>query len=286
MQSLSFKKSGFSAIPFFCIAILASQQAQANTYTASSVSYSDYHGYSGTTNVGGFSNIEGGYGGIASPGQISWNVTTTAGTASLSFQTIAYGSLDGTGPGSCCTDVLTVNVNGTEVFSGTFQLGGVGNNEILFNPSNAIVNASASSFDWNGGTVDVSGLTVNLLNGINTIQFVYSGDYQSTYDEGWGLNAASLAVNTVPEPETFTLFGLGLLGLAAMRKKAQFTAIELKKSSIILMPYSINDGMPPTQEAHRSRTMRSHIHFTLQPPKLADKVCFDRMLIGKPQQML
>jgi hypothetical protein len=192
--------------------------AHATTFNATSVTYSDQNGYSGTTTPGSFSNIEGGYGGIGTPGQISWGVATGAGAGTLGFEIAGYGSLDGQ---NCCTDTLTVYTNGTEVFSGTFNLGGGGNNVIFYNPTNAIWNAQSPSF-YGGGTLDVSGLGVNLTSGTNTIQFVYSGGNQGIGDEGWGLKSASLVASSVPEAGEWAmiLLSLPVLGWGVRRKQS------------------------------------------------------------------
>ena len=89
-------------------ASLFSANAQALSYTAANVSYSDDNGYSGTTTVGNFS--EQGRLGIASPGKITWDFTATADTGIFSFEIAGYRTLDG--DNSLLQDDLAVYVNG------------------------------------------------------------------------------------------------------------------------------------------------------------------------------
>ena len=96
---------------------------------------------------------------------------------------------------------------------------------VSYNPGNATfaVTPGNAAFVDNAdahGILNVSNLALNLLNGNNTIQFVYSGLNQGMNDEGWGLNSANVVTNQVPEPEILTLLTLGLLVTATARKKS------------------------------------------------------------------
>lgn len=191
---------------------LTAVSAQADTYNASTVSYTDANG-SGSASAGLFPST-----GITSPGQISWTFTSSsAGQGTFGFQIAGYLSLDGN---NCCTDSLSVLVNGNEVFAGAFSLGGGGNNVVTNNPSNASWQSSApeNSTTWNGGLLDVSGILIALNQGSNTIDFIYSGDYQGLGDEGWALNSANV-ITTVPVPGAAWLFGTAFLSLLGLNHR-------------------------------------------------------------------
>ncbi len=147
--------------------------------------------------------------------------------ASLSFVLNGFLSLDGHND---YKDLLTLTINGNQVGTGSFNLGGGGASDTMFGNGTAVtVNPSnmdpGTAIGWNGGTTTVSGVTFALNSGVNTFTFAYSipgasnGSGQGLGDEGWGI--ASATVTAVPEPETYAMLlaGLGLMGAIARRRK-------------------------------------------------------------------
>ena len=165
---------------------------------------------------------------LASSGSFDASFSSTAaGPGNLHFQLVGFASLDGYD--NCCTDVFHLRVNGTEVFAASFNLGGGGTNTILFNPNGATAlttthGATDSLHDshqvtWAGGDSRVA-LPFDLLVGVNTLTFSYSGLPQGVGDEGWGVERLGITT-PVPEPQSYALLlaGLGAAGLLSRRRK-------------------------------------------------------------------
>jgi hypothetical protein len=117
-------------------------------------------------------------------------------------------------------------LNGSEVFSGTWDLGGGGGNRVLFNPNGATVGTVANQ------QLSIS-IPVTLAAGSNHLVFSYESPtsfegsgragFQDLGDEGWGLNAATVTglAGPVPEPASSALLlgGLGALAWLARRRR-------------------------------------------------------------------
>lgn len=156
---------------------------------------------------------------------ITWDFISGGGSSALAFELAGYASLDGYKNHD--TDIFHLSLNGIEIFTGSFNLGGGGVNKILFNPNGATANTTtfqatdnvhnSRQVTWAGGVSQIS-LPVWLADGVNQIIFSYSGNAQGISDEAWGINQASLT--TVPEPAAYTLLLAGLFGLAMARRNS------------------------------------------------------------------
>ena len=153
---------------------------------------------------------------VASPGSFSYNFNAPAGAAALSFVINGYASLDGQ---NCCTDIFTLNLNGTDILSGTYAMGGGGTNITFFAPVGSVITPVQFSF-FGGGKTDIS-TSLALISGSNTLTFSYAGAAQGLGDEGWGLSNISVT-SAIPEPATWTMLitGFGLVGFASRRRTA------------------------------------------------------------------
>jgi hypothetical protein len=166
-------------------------------------------------------------GAMSSPGSVPASFSAGAGAGNVSFELQGYNTLDGD---NFYIDIFHLSVNGVEVFSGTWNLGGGGANRILVDANGAAVTYSPAT-----KTVDVS-VAVDFVAGSNSVTFAYDSPSsfegtsragpQGLGDEGWGLNSATITgnapVTVIPEPETYLLMlgGLATVGLLARRRRA------------------------------------------------------------------
>lgn len=145
------------------------------------------------------------------------------GTAKLDFELIGYASLDGY-QNRDYTDIFHLWLNGVEILTASFNLGGGGSNKILYNPNGATAqtitnNASddphnSQQVTWSGGQTQIS-LPINLLDGANNIFFKYSGKDQGLKDEAWRIGFSSLTLPAIVVNET-SAWGLLVLGLGSL----------------------------------------------------------------------
>ena len=154
---------------------------------------------------------------------IAGSFSAPAGAADVSFTLDGFNTLDGD---NFYIDVFTLKVNGTDVFSGTWDLGGGGSSYIISGPSGATATLNGNQ------TVSVF-VPISLIAGLNTVQFTYDSPdsfdgtsragFQGLGDEGWGLGQVAVTTSAVPEPGSIALMlaGLGVIGGLARRRTAK-----------------------------------------------------------------
>jgi prepilin-type processing-associated H-X9-DG protein len=150
------------------------------------------------------------------------------GLGTLSFVLDGYHSLDGQ---NWYEDDFTLSLNGTDIFKGTFNLGGGGNDAVFLNlgPSAySNVSGNGTNITWAGGHVNfTTPLALNV--GSNSITFNYhalpsnggqNAGWQDMGDEGWGVSNVQVS-GAVPEPAAWALMLTGFFGVGAMVRRSR-----------------------------------------------------------------
>ena len=152
----------------------------------------------------------------SSPGSLSASFNAAAGAGTVAFDINGYASLDGV---NCCTDTFTLALNGTDIYSGSFALGGGGANTVFFAPVGSTQTVTQFAF-FGGGVANIF-VPLTLVAGNNTLTFTYAGAAQGLGDEGWGLQNVVVNGNAVPEPAEWAMLiaGFGLVGAIARRQR-------------------------------------------------------------------
>ncbi|WP_315806741.1 MULTISPECIES: FxDxF family PEP-CTERM protein [unclassified Bradyrhizobium] len=145
-------------------------------------------------------------------------------SSGLSFVLNGYISLDGH---NYFEDDFRLALNGTQIFRGTFNLGG-GSDEtqavVYSNPLGATFSNptnNGTGICYCGGEQQFSFASIPLVAGKNTLTVSYEslgGDYRAGFqgakDELWSI--ADVNVSAVPEPSTWAMMLLGFTGLSFM----------------------------------------------------------------------
>ena len=175
-------------------------------------------------------------------GPVATNTTHTvsfngpAGAANLSFVLDGYASLDGQ---NWYEDDFTLNLNGTDILKGTFNLGGGGADAVYFAPIGSSINnvsGNGTAVTWAGGHVNIA-TPLSLLAGLNTLSFNYTAlgaghaGFQGTGDEAWGVEqvlVTSRGAGGVPEPAAWALMivGFGTAGSMLRRARRQLALVK------------------------------------------------------------
>ena len=163
---------------------------------------------------------------MATDQSFSLSFNSAAATNGLSFILDGYLSLDGQ---NFYQDNFSVNLNGNQIFLGTFNLGGGSNSgsqaNVYSNPFAATLSNptnNGTGIGWNGGKETFNFASLPSVIGLNTLTFTYTSladanhaGFQGLGDEGWGIEQVQVSVSSqqlnvaVPGP----IAGAGLPGL-------------------------------------------------------------------------
>ena len=165
--------------------------------------------------------VPGSTGELATPGSTAVTFTAAAGSAVTDFVVQGFRSLDGV---NGYQDTFTLSLNGVDVFSGSFDLGGGGSNTVTLADAGATYSAFTNGVFAGGGATIHTPLT--LAAGSNTLTFRCDGVAQGTGDEAWGIRALTVTGATVPEPAAWALLiaGFVMTGTAVRRRSAELAA--------------------------------------------------------------
>jgi hypothetical protein len=173
---------------------------------------------------------------IASPGSVGSTFNAPgSGSGALSFQIQGYRSLDGD---NFYRDDFSLFVNGVLTYSGTFDLGGGGNNVVTLAPSGStflVTPPSTGTPTFGGGLADIV-VPISFIAGSNSLLFSYNSPSsgpsgplagpQGLSDEGWAINGVTVT-SAIPELSTWAMMLIGFAGLAfsAGRKRRVAAAV-------------------------------------------------------------
>jgi hypothetical protein len=156
------------------------------------------------------------------PTDTSFSVNVNAvsgGQANITFDLLGWASLNGV---NYYEDDFTLALNGSEIFRGSFSLGGGGENSVLTNTFGLnVAGLQPNVVTFAGGDLLISGL-LSLPPGNNIFTFSYlaltSGHagFQGTGDEAWGVR--NLNISAMPLPPTTILLGTSLLVFSRKRR--------------------------------------------------------------------
>jgi len=240
---------------FAAFAALMATQAQAVTITA----YSSNFDAAATVAAGVIASLSGaavqsvqGYSGLGNGGNVfggnflsSFNAGSTATLTLGSLPT--HSSINITGllgvldswdssDGGCCSpDFFRIYVDGTPIFSDTYNtaLGSVNNSAVLTDIGGGKVQRGFGG-GWNDQAFDLENELQNIVHTASTLTIELRGEgagWQGGDDEGWGIDNLLVQLNgvtvvtpptgDVPEPMTLSLFGAGLGSLAWARRRSR-----------------------------------------------------------------
>ncbi len=158
---------------------------------------------------------------LASPGSTSVTFFGPAAAGAADFVIQGFRSLDGVNP---YQDTFTLSLNGTDVYSASFDLGGGGADAVFLAPAGATDSIVSFGF-FVGGEASIH-TPLTLVAGTNTLTFRYDGDAQGVGDEAWGIRALTVTSATIPEPASWALLlgGFVIVGAAARRRPVVLAA--------------------------------------------------------------
>jgi hypothetical protein len=176
---------------------------------------------------------------MATDQSFSLSFNSAAATTGLSFILDGYLSLDGK---NFYEDDFSVNLNGNQIFLGTFNLGGGSNSgsqaNVYSNPFGATLSNptnNGTGIGWNGGKETFDFASLPSVIGLNSLTFTYTSladanhaGFQGVGDEGWGIEQVSVSsqqlnVGAVPEASTWAMLLLGFasIGFVSYSRKGK-----------------------------------------------------------------
>ena len=162
-------------------------------------------------------------GAIAYPASLGFSANSgVAQSGVLTFTLVGTNTVDGD---NSYEDDFQALLNAASLYTGTFNLGGGGNNVTFTNPSGATLSNYVLNGTNGGGSIDFS-IPVALIAGANNFAFAYTtpgvsnGGSQGLGDEGFNITNVVLT-GAVPEPATWAMLilGFGVVGGAVRTRR-------------------------------------------------------------------
>lgn len=161
---------------------------------------------------------------MASPDSITFTFAAADGAGVADFTIDGFLSLDGIVSNNL-EDHFILSVNGADILSGTWDLGGGGGSQVFFAPTGASIDAHTNGF-FKGGVVKIT-TPVALTQGQNAIRFAFSSAKpEGLGNEGWDLRDFTLTGKAAtPEPGIWIMLMMGFFGMGDTLRRSRRRAL-------------------------------------------------------------